>query len=196
MTIQSKKAGLFFGSFNPIHIGHLIIANYMVEFTDLDEDWFIISPQNPFKNKSTLLGNHHRLMLVKLAIEENPRLKASDIEFSLPTPSYTIDTLIHLYEKYPGRNFALIMGSDNLVNFHKWKNHEEILKHHDIYVYPRPHTGKNPFDNHPKIKKINAPMIEISSSFIRESIANKKNIRYLLPDKVYQYIIEMHFYEK
>lgn len=195
MSLRNKKAGLFFGSFNPIHIGHLIIANHMVEFSDLQEVWFIISPQNPFKKKHTLLNNHHRLMLVKTAIEDNPKLNVSDIEFGLPTPSYTVNTLAHLYEKYPQKEFALIMGSDNLVNLHKWKNYEEILKHHEIYVYPRPNTPVTKFDKHKKIRKIDAPLIEISSSFIRKSIKEKKNIRYMLPEKVYQYIKEMHFYE-
>lgn len=195
MSHQNKKAGLFFGSFNPIHIGHLIIANYMAEYTNLDEVWFVISPQNPFKQKSTLLENHHRLMLVKTAIDDNPKLKASNIEFNLPTPSYTADTLVHLYEKYPNRNFVLIMGSDNLVNFHKWKNYEEILKNHEIYVYPRPNTPSTSFDNHSKIIKIDAPLIELSSSFIRQSISKGKNVKYMLPDSVYNYILEMHFYE-
>ncbi len=195
-TIQYRKAGLFFGSFNPIHIGHLMIASYFVQFTALEEIWFVISPQNPFKEKSSLLNNHHRLQLVKTAIEDNPVFKASDIEFQLATPSYTVHTLAYLYEKYPRRDFALIMGSDNLASFHKWKNHEEILKHHDIYVYPRHNAGKSKYENHERVILTQAPMVEISSSFIRNSIKEGKDMNYFLPAGVYKYIEEMHFYER
>jgi len=191
-----KKIGLFFGSFNPIHIGHLIIANYFVEYTDLDQIWFVISPHNPLKAKSTLLADNHRLAIVTRAIEENPRFKASSIEFKLPQPSYTIHTLVHLQEKYPTNNFVLIIGSDNLVSFHKWKNYEEILKHYQIYVYPRPGSEGSDLINHPSVKLVKAPLMEISSSFIRKSIKEKKDVNYFLSESVYAYVKEMHFYEK
>ena len=190
------KIGLFFGSYNPIHVGHLVIANYMVEFTDLDQLWFVVSPQNPFKKKSSLLPDYQRLQLVNIATENNIKFKASNIEFSLPRPSYTVDTLTYLHDKFPKHNFVLIMGSDNLENFHKWKNYEEILKYYEIYVYPRPHSKDNDFINHTKVKIVNAPIMEISSSFIRKSIKEGKDIQYFLPEKVYNYITEMHFYEK
>lgn len=194
------KIGLFFGSFNPIHIGHLIIANYMVEYTDLNRVWFVVSPHNPLKEKKTLLADNYRLQLVNEAIVDNNKLKASNIEFKLPQPSYTINTLIHLSEKYPKYKFALIMGSDNLVTFHKWKNYEQILKHYELYIYPRPDsetkTLSPDLQNHPNIKKVDAPLMEISSSFIRKAIKEKKDVRYMLPEAVFNYIREMHFYEK
>lgn len=188
--------GLFFGSFNPIHVGHLIIANYMHEFTDLSEIWFIISPQNPFKTKETLLSDNHRLQLVRIAIENNPHFKASNIEFSLPQPSYTSNTLAYLKDKYPTKKFALIMGSDNLETFHKWKNYEYILNNYSIYIYPRPTSDGGNLKNHSNVKMVNAPLVEISASFIRKAIKAKKDVRYMLTGPVYQYIKEMHFYEK
>lgn len=190
------KVGLFFGSFNPVHVGHLAIANYMLSFTDLDKIWFIISPHNPLKEKQTLLPDHHRYELVNLAIGDNSKMKASNIEFKLPKPSYTINTLVHLKEKYPEYNFILIMGSDNLNTFHKWKNHEIILRDYEIYVYPRLKCEVKPEISLEKIKFIDAPIIEISSSFLRQSIKEKKDIRYFLHEKVHDYIMEMHFYEK
>ena len=198
-----KKIGLYFGSFNPIHIGHLAIANYMIEFSpDLDYIWFVISPQNPLKKKSTLLANHHRLYLAELAIGNDPELEISDIEFYLPRPSYTIDTLTYLEERYPTNRFALIMGADNMSTIKKWKNHALLLEKYEIYVYPRPGyptdkigSDKNILEN-AKIHTVDAPLMEISSSFIRTSIKKGKNIRYFLPPKVYEYIKEMHFYEK
>ncbi|MCF6171656.1 MAG: nicotinate-nucleotide adenylyltransferase [Bacteroidales bacterium] len=190
-----KKTGLLFGSFNPIHNGHLILANYMAEFSDLDEVWFVVSPQNPLKEKKSLLADYHRLALVRLAVEAQPKLKVSDIEFKMPKPSFTIHTLTWLDEKYPGREFILICGTDILPSFHKWKNHNEILKQYALYVYPRPgyHPGK--YKGHPKIKMFNAPLMEISSSFIRKGIQQKKNMQFWMPGKVYRYILEMHFYE-
>lgn len=190
------KIGLFFGSFNPVHIGHLAIANYMLSYTDLDKIWFIISPHNPLKEKQTLLPDHHRYELVNLAIDDNSKMKASNIEFKLPKPSYTVNTLAHLHEKYASHNFILIMGSDNLNTFHKWKNYETILHDYGIYVYPRLKCEGKPIISLEKIKHIEAPVIEISSSFIRKSIKDKKDIRYFLHPKVYDYIMEMHFYEK
>jgi len=194
--MKTKKTGLFFGSFNPIHNGHLIMANYMAEFTDLDEVWFVVSPQNPLKQKNTLLPEHHRLALVRIAIEDQQKLGVTDIEFKMPRPSYTIDTLTWLSEKYPSREFVLISGTDIFSSFHKWKNHEAILEFYSIYVYPRPGSGLGDFTDYPKIKLFAAPMMEISSSFIRQGIKAKKNMRYWMPDKVYEYMQEMHFYEK
>ncbi len=190
------KVGLFFGSFNPIHVGHLVLANYMLEFTDLDKIWFVISPHNPLKNKTSLLPERQRLQMVQLAIEENNKLKASDIEFKLPQPSYTINTLTYLKEKFPKNEFALILGADNLENFRKWKNYEEILKQYQLYVYPRPDTDGGTLNKHPKVTLVNAPLMEISSTFIRQAIKEKKDVRYFLPDAVWQYIQEMHFYKK
>jgi len=196
-TLSKSKTGLFFGSFNPIHVGHLIIANHLVEHTDLDEVWFIISPQSPFKKKSTLLADHHRFALVNYAVEDNPKLWASNIEFSMPTPSYTTHTLAFLEEKYPMKEFSLIMGEDNIVNIDKWKNFELIINNYNIYVYPRPNTKNSKFHELENVIMVeNVPQMEISSSFIRRSIKEGKNVRYLLPHRVFEYVSEMHFYEK
>ena len=189
------KVGLFFGSFNPIHIGHLAIANYMVEFTDLDKLWFVVSPHNPLKQKKSLLDNHHRFQMVQIAIADDNRFKATDIEFKLPQPSYTIDTLTYLREKYPNLTFVLIMGSDGLVTFNKWKNYKELIKNYQRYIYPRLGTDQALLQNLENGVIVNAPLMDISSTFIRESIAKGKDIRYFLPDKVWQYISEMHFYK-
>lgn len=191
------KVGLFFGTFNPIHIGHLIIANYMAEFSDLDEVWFVITPQSPFKQKKSMLSNHHRLAITNIAIEGYTKLKTSDIEFKLPQPNYTINTLLHIEEKFPNHQFCLIMGEDNLKGFHKWKNYEAILENYEVYVYPRISEGvtEKQFLRHQKIHKVAAPIIEISSTFIRKSIKNKKNIQPMLPEKVWKYIDEMNFYK-
>lgn len=190
------KVGLFFGSFNPIHAGHLVLANYMLEYTDLERIWFVVSPHNPLKKKSTLLDEKQRLQMVDLAIGDNIKLKASNIEFNLPQPSYTIVTLTYLKEKYPQHEFVLIMGADNLESFHKWKNYEEILKHHQLYIYPRPESDGGNLKEHPQIKLVNAPLMEISSTAIRQAIKEKKDMRYFMPEAVWQYIKEMHFYEK
>ncbi len=190
--------GLYFGTFNPIHVGHLVIANHMVEFSDLDEIWMVVTPHNPFKKKSSLLADNHRLQLVQIATDDYPKLKASNIEFKLPQPNYTVHTLAHISEKYPEHQFNLIMGQDNLSSFHKWKNYEVILENHNIYVYPRKHEDsvqKTQFDDHQKIHKVDAPIMEISSTFIRKGIGNKKNMQALLPCKVWQYIDEMNFYK-
>ena len=194
---MNRKVGLFFGTFNPIHVGHLIIANHMVEFSNLDEVWLVVTPHNPHKKKSSLLDNHHRLEMVYRACESYEKLKPSNIEFGLPQPNYTVNTLLHLQEKFSTNTFSLIMGEDNLNNFHKWKNYEVILEHHDIYVYPRIDQGKRAarFENHSKIRKIDAPIVEISSTFIRKSIQQSKNVRPLLSDKVWQYLDEMNFYK-
>lgn len=193
------RVGLFFGTFNPIHIGHIILANHMVEYTDdLDEIWLVITPMSPFKQKKTLLDNHHRLAIADIAVEEYPKIKTCTIEFGLPQPNYTIDTLVHLEEKYPQHQFSLLMGEDNLKGFHKWKNYEVILDNYSIYVYPRISEGKiiSDFINHPKIQRIKAPIVEISSTFIRKGIKEKKNIKPMLQKEVWNYIDEMNFYKK
>lgn len=191
------KIGLYFGTFNPIHIGHMIIANYLVEFSDLEEVWFVVTPHNPFKKKSTLLADNHRFELVWIATRDHEKLKPSNIEFTLEQPNYTINTLVYLYEKHPQHHFSLIMGEDNLQSFHKWKNHDTILQNHDIYVYPRVYENKmkSKFHKHPKIHFIEAPIVEISSTFIRKSVKNGKNIKFLLPKLVWKYIDEMNFYK-
>ena len=188
------KIGLFFGSFNPMHIGHKAIASYMAEFTDLEKVCFVVSPQNPLKQKQTLLDQHHRLMIIRMEVEDNPKLQDSDIEFSMPQPSYTIDTLVRLKEEHPENEYALIMGADNLQNFHKWKNYEQILKDYSIYVYPRP--GIEIDGSHKNVHIVEGvPQMEISASFIRESIKRKKDVSYLMPEKAWQYIDEMNFYK-
>ena len=199
-----KKVGLYFGTFNPIHVGHLIISNYMVGYTNLDEVWFVVSPLNPLKKKESLLEDYHRLNLVRIAIVQNSKLKVSNEEFNLPIPSYTINTLTHLKEKYSGHEFNLIMGEDNLRSFKKWKNHEEILKYHYLYVYPRVLTEQEKLDesnventvDHPKVIRCEAPVMKISSSFIRKAISENKDVRYLLTPEVYKYVEEMNFYKK
>ena len=193
---KTVKTGLFFGSFNPIHIGHMILAEYMVEFTPLQEVWFVVSPQNPLKEKSSLLADYHRLAMVNIAVEDDARIRSCNIEFKMSQPSYTIDTLTYLGEKHPGRQFILIGGTDILPSFHKWKNYRELLKQYEIYIYNRPYYDPGEYRNHPNITFFDAPLIEISASFIRDSIEEGKDIRYMLPEKVYTYIREMHFYER
>ena len=194
--LNKMKVGLFFGSFNPIHKGHLLLANYMLDHTDLDRIWFVVSPHNPLKKKDTLLDEKQRLHMANLAIGDNTKLKASNIEFKLPQPSYTINTLSFLKEKYPKHEFAIIMGADNLENFHKWKNYEKILKGFQLYVYPRNESDGGTLNNHPKVKLVNAPFMEISSTAIRQAIKEKKDLRFFMPDAVRHYIKEMHLYEK
>ncbi len=190
------KIGLFFGSFNPVHVGHMVLANYMLEYTDLDKIWFVVSPHNPLKEKSTLLHERQRLQMVTLAIGDNNKMKASNIEFKLPQPSYTINTLTYLKEKYPNNDFALIMGTDNLEGFHKWKNYEEILKNYELYVYPRPDAKGGELLKNKKVKLVNAPLMEISSTAIRNAVKEKKDVRYFVPAEAWEYITESHFYEK
>jgi len=189
------KTGLYFGSFNPIHIGHMAIANYMIEYSDLDQLWFVVSPQNPLKEKRTLLKDHHRLEMTRLALEDDPRFRVSDIEFKLPTPSYTIDTLAYLEEKNPGHEFQLVMGADQLRTFHKWKNADLITRNYHRLIYPRPGTDPESLRNLPNATLVNAPLMEISSSFIRQAIKEGKDIRHLVPTPAYNYMREMHFYE-
>ncbi len=196
------KIGLYFGSFNPIHIGHIAIAGYMTEFEGLDQVWFVVSPQNPLKRKETLLDDYQRLYMVQLATGDNDRLKASDIEFKLPIPSYTIDTLSYLEEKFQDLNFCLVMGEDNLYTLHKWKNGMELVKKCPVYIYPRPGT-KRPASplldqilSSAEIHQSKAPLMEISGTFIRNGIKGGKNMSYYVPEKVWKYIEEMHFYKK
>lgn len=187
---------MFFGSFNPIHIGHLALANYMLSFAGIDELWFVVTPLNPLKKKSSLLADHHRLEMVQLAIQNADRMKASNIEFKLPQPNYTINTLTHLKEKFPEHTFFPIIGSDNLETFHKWKNHEQILKQYQILVYPRFGFDANEWKENKKVKWTEAPKIEISSTFIRNAIKKKKDVRFFLPEAVWNYIDKMNFYRK
>jgi len=188
--------GLYFGSFNPVHIGHLAIANFMVEFSELEQLWFVVSPQNPLKERKSLLKDYHRLEMVHLAVEDDDRFRASDIEFKLPTPSYTIDTLTYLEELNPGREFQLVMGADGLRTFHKWKHAELIVEKYHRLIYPRPGTDIEMASRLPNATLVDAPMMEISSSFIRQAIKEGKDVRHLVPAKAYRYMREMHFYEK
>ena len=188
--------GLFFGSFNPIHIGHLAIANYMVEFGDLDEIWLIVSPHNPLKKEETLLDETQRLKMVQLALSDNSKIKPSTVEFNLPKPSYTIDTLNYLSDKYPDKQFKIILGTDNFKSFHQWRNYKKILGNYDILVYPRAGYDIGEYKNYPNISLINAPLMEISSSFIRKSLQNGKNIQYFLPCGISDYIKTNHLYKK
>lgn len=189
------KVGLFFGSFNPIHVGHLILASTIVEQSELQEAWFVVSPQNPFKKRSSLLHEFDRYDMIEKAIADNYQLRVSDIEFNLSRPSYTIHTLTYLQEKYPSHEFALIMGSDNLSHFHKWKNYEKILEYYRIYVYPRPNTKPSQFDDHPKVTFVDAPLLNISATFIRKAIKANQSIKYLVPEEVEQYILQKKFYQ-
>lgn len=203
------KIGLYFGTFNPIHVGHLVIANYMAEFTNLEQVWLVVTPHNPLKDKSSLLNDRNRFALVQEAIFDNSKLKASDVEFQLPKPSYTVTTLTYLQEKYPNHEFSIIMGEDNLRSFHKWYNHDVILEKHKLYVYPRVLTmqeedevkliSSDLLNNYRSHKNViiceDAPVMKVSSSFIREAIKNGKDVRYLLTEPVYKYIDEMNFYK-
>lgn len=191
------KVGLYFGTFNPIHIGHLTIANHLAEHSDLDQIWFVVTPQSPFKKKNSMLDNRQRYEMVYRATKDYDKLKPSDIEFGLKQPNYTIDTLTYLEEKFPDYEFALIMGEDNLKSFHKWKNYELILENYSVYVYPRISEGKTDtqFKDHPKIHHVDAPIMELSSTLIRNSIKEGKNVRPMLPHSVWEYIDEMNFYK-
>jgi nicotinate-nucleotide adenylyltransferase len=183
------RIGLFFGSFNPIHIGHLVIADVMVDQTDLNEVWFVVSPQNPFKSSNSLLHEFDRLKMVELAVADNFKFRATDVEFNMPKPSYTADTLAYLSDKYPEHEFILIIGEDNLVHFHKWKNHEAILENHGLYVYPRPQVNKSKIKvSHDNIKYVDSPMLDISATFIRNAIKYEHSFQYLLPQTVSDYI--------
>lgn len=192
------KVGLYFGSFNPIHTGHLILANYIVEHSNLDKLWFVVSPHNPLKLKKTLLADHHRLEMVYRACEHYDKLEVSDIEFKLNQPSYTVDTLIYLKERYPDHDFTLIMGQDSLQSLHKWKNYEVLLEDYKILVYPRLSGGKSidsSLSRHPSVSLLSAPIIELSATSIRRDIKENRNVRPYLPKGVWEYIDEMNFYK-
>lgn len=193
--MRKSQIGIFPGSFNPIHIGHLVLANYMREFTYLDEVWFVVSPQNPLKKAASLLDDDIRLQMTQLALADFDNLSVSDIEFSLPRPSYTFNTLEKLSETYPDKEFTLLIGSDNWTTFHKWKDNKLLLKKYKIIIYPRLEHTVTLSESTPKsVQLVDAPVIEISSTFIRESIKNGKNIRAFLPAKVYDFIEEKGLY--
>ena len=191
-----RKIGLFFGSFNPVHVGHLIIANSMLANSDLNEVWLVVSPQNPLKERRSLLADQQRLEMVRLAVHDNYRLRACDVEFHLPIPSYTVLTLAHLGEQYRDKQFCLIMGSDNLATLDRWRNWEYIVDHYQIYVYPRPGYENCALAKHPNVTLVDVPTMDISSTYIREQIRQGHDVRYLLTEPVYQYLTVMHFYEK
>lgn len=191
---MNRQIGLFFGSFNPIHNGHLIIANAILEQAELSKIWFVVSPQNPFKPSKSLLHEFDRYDLVKAAIDDNSKLEVSDVEFQLPRPSYTIDTLEHLTAKYPEKEFSIIIGQDNLESFHKWKSPDLILDRYGLLVYPRPDSKPSDLSHHPRVKMINAPLIDISATYIRELIRQRKSIRYLVPERVEEMILRKGFY--
>ncbi|MGM0375311.1 MAG: nicotinate (nicotinamide) nucleotide adenylyltransferase [Bacteroidota bacterium] len=192
------KTGLLFGSFNPIHIGHLALANYLLEYAPFDDLWFIVSPQNPFKNENDLAPPHHRLEMTRLGTNEEPRFFASDIEFQLPRPSYTIHTLRKLSDSYPSHKFSLIIGSDNLQTIGRWIESNEILEHYPLAVYPRPGfpVNKNPSHLSGKTTIFDPPLLDISSTFIREGIRQGKQLRFLVPPGIYDYIISHKLYQK
>lgn len=193
----AKSVGLFFGSFNPIHTGHLIIAEYMAGQPDLNQVWFVVSPHNPLKNRSTLANDFDRLHMVTLAIDDNPKLRVSNIEFSLPKPSYTIDTMAYLHEKYPEHSFSLIMGSDNLESIHKWKNYDLLLDRYTIHIYNRPGTNTGNFpENAKNIRFHDVPLLDISSTFIRQRIAAGLSVRYMVPESVYQFLDGSRLYRQ
>ena len=189
------KIGLFFGSFNPIHVGHMIIANIMAENTDLNKVWFVVSPQNPFKKSKGLLHEFDRYDMVKAAIADNYKLEVSDVEFHLPKPSYTIDTLAVISEKNPQHAFKVLIGEDNLINFEKWKNHDQILNQYGLYVYPRPNVKKSEIRSHGNVKMVEAPLLDISATYIRQCIKSNKSVRYLVPEQVEQMIRMRNFYK-
>ena len=190
------RIGLFFGTYNPVHAGHMIIAGYFAEFSDLEQVWMVVTPHNPHKPAGSLLQDHHRFEMVRIAIGDYKKLKASKVEFGLPKPSYTIYTLLHLEEQYPEHEFSLIMGSDNLAGFRKWKSWEQIIEKHKLYVYPRPGSDGGDMKDHDQVVFVNAPLIQLSSTFIRDAVKDRKDIRYMMPASAYEYMDEMNFYKK
>ena len=191
-----KHIGLFFGSFNPVHTGHMIIAEYMADRTDMQQVWFVVSPHNPLKSRATLANDFDRLHMVQLAVDDNPKLRASNIEFSLPKPSYTIDTMAYLHEKYPDHEFSLIMGSDNLDTIHKWKNYELLLQRYTIHVYKRTGTEEAKIPENAKVQVHDVPLLLISSTFIRQSIVDFRSVRYMVPEQVYQFLDGSRLYRQ
>jgi nicotinate-nucleotide adenylyltransferase len=194
MMDKRKKVGLFFGSFNPVHVGHMIIANFMVVNGSVEEVWMVVSPHNPLKDKASLANDHDRLHLVNLAIGHNVKIKASNIEFSLPKPSYTIDTLTYLVEKHPSYDFNLIMGGDNLATIDKWKNYEKLLAEFKVLVYSRPNYDLSTKIKYANVTIVEAPLLDISASYIRECLRQKKSIQYLVPDEVFKYLENSSMY--
>lgn len=192
---HKKLTGLFFGTFNPVHVGHFVIANYMLVSSEMEEIWFVVSPQSPFKKHQSIAEDRHRLEMVRLAISNNPKYNASDVEFYMPKPSYTIDTLTYLSEKHPKKQFALIMGADNLLNLHKWKNHEQLLKEYKIFVYPRLGYTSNHENIKGNIQLVDAPVMAISSTLIRQLINQNKEACFFVPEKVYKYIEQTGLYK-
>ena len=182
--MASRRVGLFFGSFNPVHVGHMILANFMATRTGLDEVWMVVSPQNPFKKAGSLARDHDRLHLVELAIGNTPGLRASRVEFDLPKPSYTIDTLAVLRDKYRTYEFSLIMGGDNLASLPKWKNHDIILRDYDIHVYRRPGHAEGELVDHPRVKLYDAPLMHLSATYVRQCLRDGASVQYLVPDAV------------
>ena len=194
-SLTKNRVGLYFGSFNPIHVGHLVIANAMLENAGVDEVWFVVSPHNPLKERSILLADHHRLHMVRVAIDDNYRFRACDEEFHLPKPSYTSLTLAHLSEKYPNKEFCLIMGSDNICTFDRWRNYQYILDNYKIFVYPRPNYQGSQWEKHRNVTMVSAPLMDISSSYIRNSIKEGRSPKYLLTPEVLKYVEDMNFYK-
>lgn len=194
MYLATMKIGLYFGSFNPIHTGHLIIASFMAYHTDLDKVWLVVSPHNPLKASSSLLNEHHRFHLAEMAVQDEPRLRVSNIEFSLPRPSFTIDTLTYMTEKFPTQQFVVIMGSDSFQNIPRWKNYEQLLANYEIYIYNRPgHEVKETYGG--RVTVVDAPMLDISSSNIRKWIQEGKSVRYMVPETVWKYMAENNYYK-
>lgn len=189
-----NKTGLMFGSFNPVHIGHLALANYVLSFSDLDEIWFVVTPQNPFKESINLAPENHRLKMMEVAINNDDRFKICDIEFNMPRPSYTIDTLDKLKELYPTKQFSLIMGADNLLAIHKWKEPSRLMANYHIICYPRNGSELSTKKKLPNVEIINAPLMDISATLIRDALKKQKNIRFLLPQGVYDYIQKNDLY--
>ncbi len=195
--VKGKQIGLFFGSFNPVHVGHLIIAEFMATRADLDQVWFVVSPHNPLKLRDTLAKDQSRLQMVRMAIEDNPRLKVSNIEFSLPKPSYTIDTMVYLHEKYPQHQFSLIMGGDNFASITKWKNYELLLQRYPIHIYNRKDSDlPKKVQKTADVRMYDLPLLNISSTFIRQSIKEGKSVRYMVPDNVWQYLEGSSLYKQ
>jgi len=193
MTVK-KKIGLFFGSFNPVHVGHMIIAQHMLNESEMNEVWFVVSPHSPFKDKKTLAPDHDRLFLVQEAIGNHPGMRASSVEFQLPQPSYTIDTLTHLKEQHPEKSFALLMGGDNLRHLHKWKNYEILLRDHELYIYDRPQAGASRFDTHTSVHFLEATQMNISATHIRSLLQEGKSVQFLVPDSVFHAINASNLY--